>query len=81
MRSDKTNHYVSHSKTLAIMLADNYRGTWSIVGEYSGLKVGDNWVHLMHRTHSSRDLLLERDVFIHQGTHIQIGRDRYEIGD
>ena len=77
-----TNYWISHSQTLSIMLADNYGGTWSIKGEYNGLRIGNTWVHILHRSDETLDILYEKATHevLHQGTHIQVGRVRYEIG-
>ena len=78
-----TNYWTSHSQTLSIMLSDDYGGTWSIKGEYKGLRIGNTWVHILHSVDETLDLLYERATHEvnHQGTHIQVGRVRYEIGD
>ena len=78
-----TNYYVSYSKTIAEMNSDGNPGTWSIKGEYSGIKIGNSWVYLIHRTDSEQSRLLKQSDFPtkHVLTHIHVGNATYEIGD
>ena len=78
-----TNYYVSYSKTNEIMWRDGDPGTWSIKGEYSGIKIGNTFTYLIHRTDSDQNRLLKQSDFPtkHVLTHIHVGNATYEVGD
>ena len=77
------NYFVSYSESLATMNRDSKAGTWSIKGEYSGIKIGTAWVYIMHRTDVKQNQLLKQSDFPtkHVLTHIKVGNAMYEIGD
>ena len=78
-----TNYYESYSEAQEIMNRDGKPGTWSIKGEYSGIKIGTSWVYIMHRTDVKQNLLLKQSDHPtkHVLTHIHVGNAAYEIGD
>ena len=78
-----TNHYESWSEAQNIMGDDGNPGTWSIKGEYSGIKIGNSWTYIIHRMDSAKNQLLKQSDFPteHVLTHIKVGNATYEVGD
>ena len=78
-----TNYYEGYSETQEIMNRDGAPGTWSIVGEYSGIKIGNTFTYIIHRTDVSQSQLLKQSDFPtkHVLTHIHVGNAMYEVGD
>ena len=77
------NYYEGYSSTQRVMNRDGQPGTWSIKGKYSGIKIGNLWVYIMHRSDSNQNLLFKQSDFPtkHVLTHIHVGNATYEIGD
>ena len=78
-----TNYYESYSETQEIMNRDGNPGTWSIKGEYSGIKIGTSWVYIIHSKDISQNLLFKQSEYPteHVLTHIKVGNSMFEIGD
>ena len=77
------NHFVSYSQANETMWRDSNPGTYSIKGEYSGIKIGVSWTYIIHRMDLKQNRLLKQSEYPteHVLTHIKVGNSMFEIGD